>query len=183
MSRINAINTDEATGKAKELLDAVQAKLGITPNMTKTMAQSPAVLEAYLNFNGALGYSLTAKLREKIALLSAEENGCGYCASAHTAVGKLAGLTEEETLTARQGNDPDAKSDAALKFAKTVMEKRGNVSDEDLLTIRNAGHSDGEIAEMIAHVALNIFTNYFNVVAQTEIDFPNAQPLTSAVRA
>ena len=172
MSRINAINTDEANGKAKELLNTVQAKLGITPNMTRTMAQSPSVLEAYLVFNGALGSTLNAKLREQIALLSAEENGCGYCLSAHTAIGKMAGLSDEDVLNAREGNSKDEKADAALKFAGSVLEKRGKVSDEDLASIRRAGFSDGEMGEIVAHIALNTFTNFFNEVAKTDIDFP-----------
>ncbi|MEP6925365.1 MAG: carboxymuconolactone decarboxylase family protein [Pyrinomonadaceae bacterium] len=103
MSRINAVSHDTATGKAKDLLDAVKTKLGFAPNMMKTMAQSPAVLESYLNFSGTLGTTLNAKLREEIALLSAEENSCGYCASAHTAIGKMVGLSEDETLAARAG--------------------------------------------------------------------------------
>lgn len=184
MSRINAIKIDEASGKTKTLLDAVQSKIGITPNMMKTMAQSPEVLEAYLGFSGAIGTSLTAKLREQIALVSAEENGCGYCAAAHTALGKLAGLTEEQTLEARLATSEDEKTAAALKFAKVVIEKRGKVSDTDLSSVRDAGYTDGNIAEIVAHVALNIFTNYFNEVAQTEIDFPKVDvPLRRTARA
>lgn len=181
MTRINVINADQANGKAKELLDAVQAKLGITPNMMKTMAQSPAVLEAYLSFGGALDSTLNDKLREQIAVLTAEENGCGYCASAHTAIGEMVGLSDETILAAREAIADDAKIDAALKFAKTVVEKRGKVSDEDVVRVKNAGFDDGAVAEIVANVALNIFTNYFNEVAKTEIDFPNVElPLAKA---
>jgi uncharacterized peroxidase-related enzyme len=184
MSRINTINTDEASGKTKTLLDAVQSKLGITPNSMKTMAQSPEVLEAYLGFSGAIGSSLTATLREQIALVSAEENGCGYCAAAHTALGKLAGLTEKQTLEARLAASEDVKTDAALKFAKIVIEKRGRVSDADLNSVRDAGYTDGNLAEIVAHVALNIFTNYFNEVGQVEIDFPKVDvPLRRTAQA
>lgn len=175
MSRINVINNEQNNGKAKELLDAVHAKLGITPNMMKTMAQSPAVLEAYLNFGGALDTTLNAKLREQIALVSAEENGCGYCASAHTAIGKMVGLSEAAILSAREANAEDIKTDAALKFAKQVVEKRGKVNDEDVAKVKIVGFNDGEIAEIVANVALNVFTNYFNEVAQTEIDFPKVE--------
>lgn len=173
MSRIEPINYEQSTGKAKELLDAVKSKLGMTPNMMKTMAQSPAVLEAYLNFSGALaGGTLSGKIREQIALLSAEENGCGYCASAHTAIGKMVGLDEATILQARQGVSTDAKTDAALVFARALIKNRGQVSDADLQAVKSAGVSEGEIGEIIANVALNIFTNYFNETAQTEIDFP-----------
>lgn len=184
MQRINPIDTNEATGKTRELLDGVQKALGITPNMMKTMARSPSVLQGYLSLNTALGETLTAKLREQIALVTAEANGCGYCASAHTALGKLAGLTEEQTTLARQAGSGDEKSDAVLKFAQTVLKKRGKVSDQDLASVRAAGIDDGNIAEIVAHVALNVFTNYFNEVAKTEIDFPVVQvPLSQATTA
>jgi uncharacterized peroxidase-related enzyme len=176
MTRIQPVGYEQSTGKAKELLDAVKAKLGMTPNMMKTMAQSPAVLEAYLNFSGALGGGkLTARLREQIALISAEINGCGYCASAHTAIGKMVSLGEEAIWAARNGNAADVKTDAALKFARTVIVNRGEVSDADLQSVKGAGFSDGEIGEIVANIALNIFTNYFNVIAKTDIDFPKVQ--------
>jgi uncharacterized peroxidase-related enzyme len=181
MTRIQAIDYEQSTGKARELLDAVKAKLGITPNMMRTMAQSPAVLEAYLNFSGALGGGkLSARLREQIALISAEINGCGYCASAHTAIGKMVGLNEDAILAARNGNAADAKTDAALKFARAVIVNRGEVSDEDLQVVKDAGFSDGEVGEIVANVALNIFTNYFNEIAKTDIDFPKVQLGTTA---
>jgi uncharacterized peroxidase-related enzyme len=180
MSRINVIDTEQNTGKRKELLDAVQTKLGITPNMTKTMAQSPAVLDAYLRFSDALGGTLNAEIREQIALVAAEQNGCGYCASAHTAIGKMVGLDENAILSARKAHAEDRKIDAALQFAKIVLERRGHVSDEDLNAVREAGYSDGEIAEIVANVALNVFTNYFNEVAKTEIDFPKVELFSKA---
>ena len=176
MSRIPPVSYEQATGKVKELLDAVTAKLGMTPNMMKTMAQSPAVLEAYLNFSGALsGGKLSARLREQIALVSAEINGCGYCASAHTAIGHVVGLSEDAILAARNGTAADAKTDAALKFARAVIVNRGEVSDADLQAVKVAGFSGGEIGEIIANVALNIFTNYFNEIARTDIDFPQVK--------
>jgi uncharacterized peroxidase-related enzyme len=176
MSRIPAIDPAKATGKTKELLDAVNKKLGLVPNMTRTMAQSPAVLEAYLNFSGALTRGkLDSKLREEIALMTAAVNRCGYCASAHTAIGKMVCLGEDAILAARKGRSTDAKANAALKFARTVIDNRGQVSDADVRAASDAGFSDGEIGEIIAQVALNVFTNYFNVVAETEIDFPEVQ--------
>lgn len=176
MSRIQTVNPTEATGKAKDLLDAVQKKLGITPNMIKTMAQSPAVLEGYLNFSGALaGGSLNAKVREQIALAVGEANSCGYCVSAHTAIGKMVGLSEDDINYSRQSSSGDAKTDAALKFARTIVLERGEVTDTDIQRVREAGFTDGEVAEIIANVSLNIFTNYFNHIADTEIDFPTVE--------
>ena len=173
MTRLTAINPDEATGKAKQLLDGVQQKLGLTPNLMRTFANSPAVLEAYLNFSGALGEGLLdAKLREQIALAVAEANSCEYCLSAHTAIGKMVGLNESDLTKARQAKASDVKTEAALQFAREIVVKRGEVSDADWQAVKNAGYGEGEIAEIIANVALNIFTNYFNHIARTEVDFP-----------
>ncbi len=181
MSRIEPVNYEQSTGKAKELLDAVKSKLGMTPNMMKTMAHSPTVLEAYLNFSGALsGGTLDDKLREQIALISAEINGCGYCASAHTTIGAMVGLNDESILAARAGKSADAKTEAALKFARLLIVNRGQVGDADVQAVKAAGFTDGEIGEIIAGVALNIFTNYFNETVKTTVDFPAIEfPLKS----
>ena len=176
MPRVHPVDSDRSTGKLKELLDDVQSKFGMTPKMTTTMAQSPAVLEGYLNFHKALGQGeLDAGLREQIALLSAEINRCGYCASAHTAIGKLVGLSDDAILKARLGRSNDARTNAALNFVRIVIVNRGEVSDQDVGALRHAGFSDGEIGEIVANVAINIFTNYFNTIVQTEIDFPEVE--------
>ena len=173
MSRLKTIQTDTAAGKARELLEAVQAKLSITPNMTRVMANSPAVLEAYLSFSGALaGGSLNAKLREQIALTVGEQNSCQYCVSAHTAIGRTSGLSDTEIEAAREAKSSAAKSAAALAFARQIVAKQGRATQADVDAVRNAGFNDGEIAEIIAHVALNIFTNYFNNTADVDVDFP-----------
>ena len=172
MQRITAINHEESTGKAKDLLDGVKAKIGFAPNLMKTLASSPATLEAYLNFSGALGTTLNAKLREQIALTTAEINGCRYCASAHSAIGKMSGLDEVAITNARRAASDDAKTDAALKFASALIVSRGKVSPADYLALTDAGYAEKEITEIVGNVALNIFTNYFNEVAGTEVDFP-----------
>ncbi len=180
MQRITAINHEESTGKARELLDGVKAKIGFAPNMMKTMASSPAVLEAYLNFSGSLGTTLNAKLREQIALTTAEINGCQYCASAHTAIGKMVGLDEHTIEDARKASSHDKKADAALKFASALIVSRGKVSPADFQAVTAAGFTEMEIGEIVANVALNIFTNYFNEVAGTVVDFPTIEfPLAS----
>ena len=173
MQRITPINPAEATGKAKKLLDGVQAKLGFTPNLMKTLATAPAALEAYLQFGAAMGTGvLDAKFREQISLAVAQANSCEYCLSAHSAIGKMVGLTPDEIAASRESHAADAKRDAGLRFAQTVVVQRGEVSDAALASVRNAGYTDGEITEIVANVAVNIFTNYFNHVAQTEVDFP-----------
>jgi AhpD family alkylhydroperoxidase len=114
MPGLRAINPKEATGKTKELLDVVQAKLKITPNMTRVMANSPAVLESYLAFSAALhGGSLDGKLREQIALVVAQANRCEYCLSAHTAIGKMVGLTDADIEAGRKGTSTNPKNAAA----------------------------------------------------------------------
>ncbi|MBC7924603.1 MAG: carboxymuconolactone decarboxylase family protein [Bryobacteraceae bacterium] len=182
MSRLNPIDPATATGKAKQLLDGVQAKLGITPNMMKAMAQSPAVLDGYLSLSNALAHgSFNAGYREELALTVAEANGCEYCLSAHTAFGSLAGLQPEQLENARLAKDPNHKNAAGLLFAKRVNETRGEISEADFATVRAAGFSEGEIAELLAHVALNVFTNYFNIAAATEVDFPRVKPATAGL--
>ena len=173
MSRLTPIDPAQAEGKAKALLDGVQTALGTTPNLIRTLAHSPAALQAYLDLGKALGGgSLDAKTREAIALTVAGENGCDYCASAHTAIGRHLGVAATELAENLEGRSGDAKVAAILGFARALVAKRGWVSDADVGDAREAGVSDGEIAEVVAVVAANIFSNYFNHVAGTEVDFP-----------
>ena len=174
MPRLPVISPEHAGGRAKELLDGVQATLGMIPNLMRTMANSPAVLEAYLHFKGALAMgSLPATLREQIALTVAEVNGCDYGLAAHSAVGKVVGLTHQDILDSRQGTSPASKVEAALQFARTLVHQRGRVGDDDIARLRRVGYGDGEIAEIVAHVALNVFSNYVTLVADTVVDFPD----------
>lgn len=176
MPRLKAIEITEAESRARTLLEGVQKSMGMTPNLMKTMANSPAVLESYLGFRKSLGEGvLSPKLREQIALIVSELNGCQYCLSAHTALGKMVGLSVEEITDSRRGVSPDRKTEAVLQFARKVVTERGWVSDDDLTAARAAGVNDAEIAEIVAHVAVNIFSNYFNHVAGTETDFPKVE--------
>ena len=174
MTRLTALNPEEVTGKTKDLFNAVQAKLGVVPNMMRTMGNSPAVLEGYLNLSGALSHGkLSAKTGELIALAVSESNSCDYCLAAHTFIGeKLVKADPAVLKAARTGNSTDSKTEAILQLAKTLISKNGLVNDEDVNKAKNAGVTDAEIAETIGHVALNVLTNYFNNVANTEIDFP-----------
>ena len=183
MPRLQAVNPKTATGKTKELLDAVHKKYGMTPNLTRTFANSPAALEAYLGFDALAGGSLSSALREQIALTVSEINGCDYCLAAHTAVGKMVGLSREQIHRSREALSGDSHEEAALQFAKAIVEKRGWVSDDDLAQVRQAGYSDGEIAEIVANVVKNIFSNYFNHVAETEVDFPAVPQLVREARS
>jgi uncharacterized peroxidase-related enzyme len=181
MSRIQPVDQDTADATTTELLGSVKRKLGAVPNIVATMANSPAVATAYLGFSQSLATgSLSPRLREQIALVVGETNGCDYCLAAHTAFGKRAGLSEQETCDARRAVAADITESVALEFARKIVSDRGNVSDGDVQQVRQAGYTDGEIAEIVANVALNLFTNYFNHVAETEVDFPAAPELAAA---
>ena len=179
MPRIHPVNPGSATENQSNLLNAVQSKMGRVPNIIGAMAQSPAVANAYIGMSGALAEgTLPADLREQIALAVGEENSCGYCVAAHTAIGKGAGLSSDDAIAAREGRATDAKAEVGLVFVKKLVQDRGWVSDDDFERVRDAGYTDGEIGELVANTALNLFTNYFNHVAETEIDFPVPPALT-----
>jgi len=173
MARIRPVDPSKVQGKTRTLLEAVEKQLGNVPNIFKGFANSPAALEFYLSQTKSLaGGVLDPKLREQIAVAMAGTNQCDYCASAHTFLGKKAGVSPAELAANLDGRSGDVKTGAALRFAGAIAETRGRIDDEDLERIRAAGFSEAEIVEIIAHVAMNIFTNYFNNVANTEIDFP-----------
>jgi uncharacterized peroxidase-related enzyme len=175
MSRIATPSTIEAAPAASHpLLQAVQEQLGVVPNLFRMVANSPAALEGYVGMFGALGKgTLPAATRERIALAIAEVNGCSYCLSAHTYLGRnVAKLDDAEMTANRNGASNDAKADAAVRFAAKVARERGQVSDADIRAVRAAGYDDAQLIEIVQHVALNTWTNYINEVAKTEIDFP-----------
>jgi uncharacterized peroxidase-related enzyme len=173
MPRITPVNPAAASGRAKEIFDGPLA--GKHFNIFKSMAQSPSVLDAYLALSGAVGHgTLSAKEREVIQLAVGEANTCSYCLAAHTAIGKSTGLTEAQTIEARRGTLADAKLNALAKFALALHEKRGSVSDGDIAAFKAAGYSEGSLGEVVANYALATFTNYFNHVNETPVDFPAA---------
>jgi uncharacterized peroxidase-related enzyme len=175
MSRIPTPATIEAAPAASQpMLQAVKKQFGVAPNLFRLVANSPAALEGYLGLSAALGKgALPAPTRERIALAIAEINGCAYCLSAHTYLGKtLARLDDTEITANRSGASNDPKADAAVRFAAKVAIARGHVSDDDVRAVRLAGYDDAQVIEIVLHVALNTWTNYVNEVAQTDIDFP-----------
>lgn len=181
MPRIQAIEPSTASGQAKYLLDAVNDRLGMLPNLTRTLANSPAALRGYLALGEALdGAKLPPDLREQIALTVSEANGCGYCVAAHCAIGKSVGLSDSELADARQSSSPNSNVAAALQFTKQVVESRGWVSDQELDRVRRAGFDDAEITEIVAIVAWKTFANYFNHVADTDVDFPAVPEVAAA---
>ncbi len=182
MSTFRSIQPAEATGLNKQLFDGLQSRLGMVPNLARQLANAPAALKAYLGFGAALSEGkLTGKQRELIAVAVANVNQCDYCLSAHNALGSLQGLTKPELEAAQFGESTDTKDAAILGFAVKVVERRGHLPATEVETLRASGVTDQEIVEVIATVAVNIFTNYFNHIAGTEIDFPvvrATEPLT-----
>ena len=180
MPRIPTINTDSASVEQQQILANVKKGLGLVPNLVSTLAQSPAAAHAYLAFSGALAKgSLPRSLQEQISLVVGETNACDYCVAAHTLLGGKAGLTPEAVLAARSAQATDPKTQAALVFAQKIVTEHGHVSDADVAELRAHGYTDGDITEIVANTALNIFTNYFNHVAGTVVDFPAAPKLAA----
>ncbi len=168
------IQPETATGVAKELLDQVQKGLGLVPNMTKVMANSPALLKGYLALSAAVGSGgLPAAVRERLAISTAQLNGCEYCLSAHTYIGSnIAKVDSAELDSARRAESSDPHVAALLKLSNTIAENAGDVDDDAIAAARAAGVTDSEIGELVANLALNILTNYFNVLANVENDWP-----------
>ena len=164
----------DAPAASQPFLEAINKKLGVVPNLFRLISNSPAALEGYLGLSGALAKgALPAQTGERIALAVAEINGCDYCMSAHTYLGKhVAKLDDAEMSANRNGGSNDLKAAAAVQFAAKIAHERGRVSDEDLRAIKEAGYTDAQIVEIVVHVALSVLTNYTNVVTNTEIDFP-----------
>ena len=181
MPRLSPYPHAAASGPRKELMDAVQTQFGAVINMFGTVAHSPAALKAMLGAFGALSEGrLGAALGEQIAVAIADRNGCEYCLSAHTLLGKKAGVSAEAMEEARHGKSADPRTQAAIAFALKVVERRAHIDDGDIGALRGAGFDDEEIVEIVAHVALNLFTNYVNVAFDVDVDFPSVKPARAA---
>jgi len=175
MTRIPTPATiNDAPAASRPLLEAVKKQLGVVPNMFRLVSNSPAALQGYLGLSEALGKgALPAATRERIALAVAEIDGCDYCLSAHTYLGKnLAKLDDAEIAANRNGASNDLKADAAVRFAAKVVRERGHVSEDDVRAVKRAGYDDAQVIEIVLDVALNTWTNFINLVGKTEIDFP-----------
>lgn len=176
MSRINVVTDETANEEQQALFAAIHAQLGVVPNFLKILANSPAALRAFLGLHGIANEgSLDGQTKERIALGLAEQNECAYCVSAHTAIGRKAGLSTDEMNANRTGTSLDAKAATAVKFARSLSESKGAVSTTELLEVRAAGYSDAEIVEIISHVGLNILTNIIGKASRVAIDFPKVE--------
>lgn len=176
MSRLNVVEHETANAEQQDLLNAIQSQLGMVPNFLKVFANSPAALRAFLGLFGiASEGSLDEHTRERIALALAQKNTCEYCVSAHTAIGRKAGLSNSEIEANRAGGSQDDKAAVAVKFAVTLSEHKGNVTTAEILEVRNAGYSESDIVEIITHVGLNTLSNIIGKASRVEIDFPKVE--------
>lgn len=172
MPRVN-LQPQSVPAASQPLLAQIQQAFGATPNMFKAVANSPAALQSMWAAFGALGQgTLGARLGEQIAVAIANRNRCGYCLAAHTVLGQNAGASAAEMAAAQAGQSDDAKTAAALAFALKVVEQRAQVGDDDVVRLRQAGFGDEQIVEIMAHIALNLFTNYINVALDIPVNFP-----------
>ncbi len=173
MSRIKPVTVAQANGQTAQLYLAIKGQLGSVPNLFQAMGSTPKVLESYLGLSGAQE-SLSGAEKELIALAVSEYNSCGYCLAAHTALGKMNSLTEDEMISARKGQSKDTKRNALLALTKEIMSKKGSISDEVFNSFVSAGYNSSQVPEVVLAITQNIFTNYLNNVNHTEIDFPIA---------
>lgn len=173
MSHLPLLDRATAGERSAATLDAVQAAFGATPNMFRAVAHSPAALASMWSAFGALaGGVLPPKLGEQIAVAVADRNGCAYCLAAHTALGRKAGASAAEMSEAQGGRSADPKTAAALRYALALVDQRGHAGADELARLRAAGFTYQEAVEIVAHVALNLFTNYINVAFDVDVDFP-----------
>lgn len=176
MARINLVTTESANSEQKALLDAIQSQLGMVPNFLKAFANSPDALRAFLGLHGiANAGSLDLQTRERIALALAQQNSCEYCLSAHSAIGRKAGLNNVEIEANRAGTSRDDKAAVAVKFARSLVAHMGEITTAELLEMRDTGYSEADIVEVITHVGMNILTNILGKAGRIDIDFPKVE--------
>lgn len=179
MSRVNLVDPAEATAANAQTFAQIERAMGGVPNMFRAVANSPAALQSMWGSFAALGGgTLGAQIGEQIAVAIADRNRCEYCLAAHTLLGTNAGLSAETLASAQTGQAADPRTAAILTLATALVEQRGQVSAAEVDTARSAGLTDEEIVEVVAHVALNVFTNYINVALAVPVDFAPV-PLTT----
>ncbi|WP_370895838.1 carboxymuconolactone decarboxylase family protein [Chryseobacterium gossypii] len=177
MARTKILNPENVPADSKQTLDAFTKNIGFTPNMMAAFAQSPIAFNAWATLLNSLSRALDVKTRDSIGLAVSEVNGCNYCLTVHSFTAQhMAQLTPEEIILARKGHANDPKRDAAVQFARKVIESRGNINDADVSAVRDAGYTDANIMEIVALVAMYSLTNFFNNVFDPEKDFPAVAP-------
>lgn len=173
MSRVS-LNTEQAPAASQAILTQINQAFGGVPNMFKAVSNSPAALKSMWGSFGALGAgTLGPQLGELIAVAIANRNKCEYCLAAHTVLGAQAGASAEQLAEAQVGQAQDAKTAAVLNFVLKVVDKAAQIDTADVESLRAQGFADEQIVEILAHIALNIYTNYINVAFDVPVDFPH----------
>src|ERR1700753_3797964 len=177
MARSTALTMQQVPDESKPTLGAFTKNIGFTPNMLAPFAQSPIAFNAWATLIGSLSKALDVKTRDSIGLAVSEVNGCNYCLTVHSFTAEhMAKLTADEITLARKGHATDRKRDAAVQFARKVIETRGHVSDADVGAVRDAGYTEANVMEIVALVAMYSLTNFFNTVFDPENDYPAVEP-------
>jgi uncharacterized peroxidase-related enzyme len=177
MPRIAIPKREDTPAESKLILDNVYKMLGFVPNLHRLMSISPNAISGWATLMGSLAKTLDVKTRDGIALAVSEADGCDYCLAAHSfTAAKLAKIPADEIGLNREGRSSDPKRQAAIAFAKALIETRGKVSDAQFAAVKNAGWTDANIVEMIALTAQFLLTNFMNNAVQTPIDFPEVSP-------
>lgn len=178
MPRLNVVAPEQAEGEVQELYAELQGKFGKVFNIFQGMGNSAAALKAYLSASGALSRGeLSRQEREVVYLTVSERNGCEYCVAAHVGAAKKAKLDDGEIEAIRRLAPVSDQHKALATFVQSVMDAKGRVDDSDIEAVRKAGYSDGQIAESIAYIGLATYSNLFNHVFDTPLDFPPAPDL------
>ncbi len=178
MDRIAPVLPEKANSQIKPLYEEIQKKMGNVPNIFKNMGNSPLLLQAFLALSEKTAQTkLSPQLKTEIALAVSQANDCNYCLAAHTQVSKSQRIPDQDVLLARKGEAKDPKTKAILKFAKVVVEKKGKLSDTEVLALKAAGVNDQELAEIFLNIMTTMFTNYFNNITDPQVDFTPAPPL------
>ena len=170
---------DEVSPASQVAFDNLNKAIGMVPNLYATIAYSENGLPRYLSFQGGKT-SLTNKEKEAVNLVVSEVNGCKYCQSAHTVIGKMNGFSEQDTLDLRAGESKNEKLNALVKLSKEISENKGHVSDATLEAFYAAGYNKGSLVDVILQISDKIAMNYLHNLTQIPIDFPQATELRPA---
>lgn len=182
MTKIDLLPYEQAGPATQELYSMLKQKLGRVPNIYQVYGHSASALKANLLMDDALSQGiLTGREIEVVALVVSQYNGCDYCLAAHTALGKMWGMKEAETLDVRRGTSGSAKELALLQFTQALLEQKGRIAEQELNAFLEAGYTTGAVVEVIGQIAKNIFNNYTNHISGAAVDFPAAPSLHAAV--
>lgn len=173
MKTITVPSKDQLSADSQTILESVEKKMGKIPNLYATIGHSSSALKSMLETEASLAHdsSFSAKEREAINLVVSQVNACDYCLAAHTAIAKMRGFTEDETVEIRKGSFSDAGLDAAIKLAQSIANNKGNAGNAALENFFNAGYDEKALVELTALVALRSFTNYVFANTQIPVDF------------